>query len=240
MNKTNLILLVICLLLGCVNFIFAEDVTSDEKTFGNKWYSGQTFVLRTNIEMGASGVKDYLIENSLFSYRFKSRNQHAFTIRLNHFGVSTGCFSGKAKVFNFSVMLGFEYLYKIFSNESGIFVLSDFGGGASGFCMYAAFGLGSHAGTNFTIDFNYMMNKVIMSALTFTVEIVKFFAIKGLIGVDSTYINDNRLDLFSFKAGAFFLFAARPIFACDFGGGITLNDYYAVSGFGAFSIRFSW
>ena len=48
--------------------------------------------------MGVSGSKDFIWEQALFSYRFKSSNRHAFTIRTHHIGMTTGNLTGHASI----------------------------------------------------------------------------------------------------------------------------------------------
>lgn len=241
LRKTNFFLLTILFMLANSEFIFAADNGAfSEQTFGNQWYSRQQFCLDTSFRMGVSGSKDFIYERALFSYRFKSSNRHCFTIRTHHIGMTTGNLTGHGQGFDWSLMLGFEYLVKIFSKDSGFFILTDIGSGNSFFSLYAAVGVGSHEHTYIQMDCTYMLLRMVLSEIKFNVEVVRFFSILGTLGLDTTFYGDGSIDLFCFRTGLFFGFAARPVFTAAFGGGITLNDYYAVGGFGELSLRWCW
>ncbi|MBR3731928.1 MAG: hypothetical protein IKN25_04705 [Spirochaetales bacterium] len=240
MGKTNFFLLAVLLLLVNCEFIFADAFQSSYSTFGNKWHSRQQFCIDTGFRMGVSGSKDFIWEQALFSYRFKSSNRHAFTIRTHHIGMTTGNLTGHGQGFDWAVMIGFEYLVKIFSNDSGFFVLTDVGSGNRFFTFYAALGVGSHEHTYIQMDVTYMLQRMVLSEIKFNVEVVKFFSILGTLGVDATFYDISRIDLLCFRTGFFLGFSARPVFTAAFGGGVTVNDYYAVGGFGELSLRWTW
>lgn len=240
MSKTNFFLIAVLLLLANCEFIFAEESSSPELTFGNKWHSRQQFCIDSGFRMGVCGSKDFIWEQVLFSYRFKSSNRHCFTIRTHHIGMTTGNLTGNGQGFDWTVMLGFEYLIKIFSKDSGFFILTDIGSGNRFFSLYAALGVGSHEHTYIQMDVTYMLLRMVLSEIKFNIEVLKFFSIMGTLGIDTTLFDSGKIDLFCFRTGFFFGFAARPVFTAAFGGGITVNDYYAVGGFGELSLRWCW
>ena len=232
-------LVLVVLFVNC-EFILADTQQDAELTFGNKWHSRQQFCIDTTFRMGVSGSKDFIYERALFSYRFKSSNRHAFTIRTHHIGMTTGNMTGHGQGFDWAIMLGFEYLVKIFSNDSGFFILTDIGSGNRFFSLYATVGLGSHDHSYIQMDVTYMLQRMVLSEIKFNVEVVRFFSILGTLGLDTTFYRSGSIDLFCLRTGLFFGFAARPVFTAAFGGGVTLNDYYAVGGFGELSLRWCW
>lgn len=240
LSKTNFFLFAALLIFADCEFIFADADQSPELTFGNKRYSRQQFCIDTGFRMGVSGSKDFIREYALFSYRFRSSNRHAFAIRTHHIGMTTGCLTGHGQGYDWTVMLGFEYLVKIFSNDSGFFVLTDVGSGNRFFAFYAALGVGSREHSYMLMDVTYMLRRMVLSEIKFNIEVLKFFSILGTLGVDVTFFDNAATDLFCFRTGIFFGFAARPVFAASFGGGVTVNDYYAVGGFGELSLRWVW
>ena len=240
MHKTNFYLWLFLILFTQCEFIFAQNIPLPELTFGNKWYSRQQFCIDTSFRMGVSGSKDFIWEQVLFSYRFKSSNRHTFTIRTHHIGMTIGNLTGHGQGFDWAVMLGFEYLIKIFSNDSGFFVLTDVGSGNHFFTLYGALGIGSHEHSYIQMDVTYMLQRMILSEIKFNVEVLKFFSILGTLGFDTIFLKSGKIDMLCFRTGFFFGFAARPMFAAAFGGGVTINDYYAVGGFGEASLRWTW
>ena len=138
-------------------------------------------------------------------------------------------------------MVGFEYMYKIFSHNEGIFFIIDIGGSNSGFALYSAIGVGNRLKTFIELNFTFFINSMILSSLVFNILIFDFFSIMGIIGIDATFKESRWIsDIFSFKTGGFICFSVKSNFKIEIGGGITLNDYYALRGFGKLGLAFSF
>ena len=218
-----------------VTFSALSDQTDDKRIIGNKWYSNHTFYSLHNFEFGVSGSKDFFTEYLLSSYKFKSRNRHAFSIRAYHIGFAPGIFSNNMKSFNFAVMGGFEYLYKIFSKDEGIFMFFDIGGCNNGFALNTGVGVGSRTKNGFEINFSFLQNVMFFSRIDFYFLVFDFLILKGKLGFDLKYYNLN-IEMFTFLAGAFIGFSVKEYFRIELGGGLTVNDYAYYSGFGSFSL----
>jgi hypothetical protein len=207
--------------------------------FGNKWFSNHNFFIQNTLEMGMSGSKDILSENMLFSYRFLSKNRHAFSIRNYHIGYAPGIFTNNFTYFNFGVLAGFEYMFKIFSNTEGVFFYTDIGGCQNGIAVNAGFGLGSRVKDGIDINFTYLQNVGFFSRLDFNFLIVKYLILHGKFGIDLKY-SDNVIDIFTFFTGAYIGFSINNYFRLELGGGLTINDYAKYSGFGGIIISTSF
>ncbi len=215
-------------------FIFSNDESND-LSLGNKWYSKQIFYSKLYFESGLSGTKDYLKENFLFRYSFKSKNRHQFCIRTFHNGFSTGIYSNNFVFYNFSILAGFEYLYKIFNNLSGIYLWLDAGGCNKGFSFNTGIGVGDQNKTFFQFELNFMQEVGIFLILSFNFFIFDFFNVGGKIGIDLGYEN-SIINFFAFKSGLFIGFTIKNVFKIEFGGGFTINDYFFFNGFGGVTI----
>lgn len=201
---------------------------------GNKWYSKQIFNLSIFFESGFSGTKDYLKENFLFKYSFKSQNHHQFSIRFFHTGYSTGIYSNNFVFYNFSILSGFEYLFKIFNNLSGIYLWIDIGGCDKGVAFNTGIGIGDQYKTFIHFELNFMQEISLFSLLSFNFLIFDFFNIGGKIGIDLGY-SDSIITFFNFKNGIFIGVTIKNVFKIEIGGGFTINDYFFFSGFGGTS-----
>jgi len=122
---------------------------TDDLTLGNKWYSKKKFFINNSTDLGLSGSKEYLDEYFLFKFSLKSRSRHAFSIRTNHIGFTKGLFSGHFDFYDFGIMGGFEYLYKIFNNNSGVFIWTDIGACQKGPAFNLGIGVGSDSENGF-------------------------------------------------------------------------------------------
>ncbi len=216
----------------------ASDETSDKiekKKFGNPIYSKQNFYIKTEFEMGVVGVSDFITENALFQYRFLSKNKHAFSIRVNHIGFTSGALSNNPHIFSFAVMGGFEYMFKVFSNTSGLFLYIDVGGSNSGVAFNTGIGLGSRVADSIELNFSYLHDNLITSRLEFQFLLVKYLILKGKFGISYKYTYPNN-EIFVFLGGLYIGFSVKNYFRLEVGGGFTLNDYSYISGFGGASI----
>ncbi|HPO48865.1 MAG TPA: hypothetical protein PLO89_00930 [Spirochaetota bacterium] len=222
-------------LLFFVAFFSFSDESEDKREIGSKFYSGNSFYASHSFEFGVSGSKDFFTEYFLFSYRFKSRNKHSFTIRTYHIGYAPGIFSNNFSNFNFAVMGGFEYLFKIFSKDEGLFLFFDAGGCNNGFAFNAGIGIGSRVRNGFEINFCFLQNVMFFSRLDFYFLVFDFLILKGKLGFDLKYYNYN-IELFTFLVGMFIGFSVKEYFRIELGGGLTINDYAYYSGFGSFSL----
>ena len=232
----------IILLFLLLNFSFFSYCLVDQSadvSIGNKYYSKQSFYISHTFEFGVSGVKDYFSEYFLFSYSFKSKNLHRFSIRNFHLGYTNGLFSNKFKFFNFAIMAGFEYCYKIFSNTDGFYVFFDAGGCNNGFAFNTGLGVGSRTDTGFELNLTYLYNVGFFSRMDFYFLIAKVFIIRGKIGLDLTHYN-LKIELFTFIAGLYIGFSIKKYFRLEAGGGLTINDYAYYSGFGSFNLAFQF
>ncbi|HOJ64071.1 MAG TPA: hypothetical protein PLE45_06590 [Spirochaetota bacterium] len=213
------------------NFSISGNEETDDYILGNKWYSKQIFYSRLYFESGFSGTKDYLNESFLFKYSFKSKNRHQFNIRFFHNGFSTGIYSNNFKFFNFSIKGGFEYLYKIFSNLSGIYLWLDVGGCNEGFSFNTGFGVGDRYKSFFQLEFNFLNNISIDTNMDFNFFLFNFFNIGGKVGILIGYRN-LLIDFFCFKNCITIGFTIKEIFNISIGGGFTINDYFFFNGVG--------
>ncbi len=217
--------------LNLLYFTFCDE-TSDHKSLGNRWYSSQTFFVTHTLETGMSGSKDFLTEYFLFSYSFKSKNRHTFTIRNYHIGYAPGLFTANLHFFNFAFMVGFEYLYKIFSSTEGLFLFTDIGGSNGGVAINSGVGVGSRTKTGFEINFTFLQNILFLSRIEFYFLVFNFLVLRGKMGFDLKYRNTD-IEIFTFLIGGYIGFSVRQYFKIEIGGGVTVNDYAYYSGFGS-------
>lgn len=220
----------------------SDDSSSDvinnqnvETTFGNKWFSSQQIYFSNFFRGGMSGSKDFLFENFLFKYSFKSKNKHKFSIRIYHLGYSLGVFSGHFSFFNFNILAGFEYLYKIFNNDAGFFSWADIGGCNGGFSFYTGIGVGSPTKNGFTLSVSFLQNTLVLSNLNFYFLFFDIMTLHGIIGLTTRYSN-NYVETFYFKAGLSIGIFVKNKFKLEIGGGFTVNEYSYFNGFGMFTL----
>ncbi|MBN2545340.1 MAG: hypothetical protein JXB50_06055 [Spirochaetes bacterium] len=209
--------------------------TSDDLTFGNKWYSKNTFLIKNSTDTGFSGSKDYLNEYFLTKFKFKSRNKHAFSIKIDHIGFTKGLYSNNFEFYDFGIMGGFEYLYKIFNNISGIFFWTAIGACQKGPAFNLGIGIGSDSENSFQLNFSYLHNVLLLSKMEFYFLILKFITFKGKLGI-IIHLNDFAIDFFNFFNGFYFGFFIKKVFKIELGGGFTFNDYGYFSGFGGIDL----
>jgi len=217
-----------------------DDIKEKKYIFGNKWYSRQNFYIMNSCEMGLSGTKDFISESFLFKYRFRSKNNHAFAIRLFHHGFAPGVFSGNFTYFNFAVMGGFEYLYKIFSATEGFFLWSDLGGTNKGVATGLGIGLGDRNKNGVELYINYMHNLAVISRLDFYFLFADIFVLRGKLGIDLKFTEGmSDIDIFTFLNGLYIGVFVKQIFRIELGGGFTVNQYGYFSGFGGAILIFN-
>ena len=216
----------------------SSDITKDkkkpedeERTIGNKWYSRNNLYINSAADIGFSGTKDYFSEESLFIFKFKSKIKHAFGLRFYHLGYAPGLFSGNFTFYNFSITAGFEYLLKIFSATEGFFVWSDFGGSNKGYSFDLGIGFGNRMRNGFEMDFKYLHNVGVFSKISFYFLFIDLLTLKGKIGIDY-----NFNEVFTFLTGLSLGFQIKERFKIEFGGGITLNEYAVIRGFGTLAL----
>ncbi len=213
-----------------------EDQTGDRNSktfFGNYWYSRQNIYFMHSTEMGVSGTKDFIEENFLFKYRFRSKNRNAFAIRLFHYGFAPGVFSSNFTFFNFAVLGGFEYLYKIFGPTSGLFAWADIGGTNKNFAINIGIGLGDRNRDGVEFNILYMHNLGIQSRLDFYFLFWDVFTLRGKLGIDVKFTDGMEdIDIFTLLNGLYLGFFINHVFRLEFGGGFTVNQYGFFSGFG--------
>ncbi|HNZ26787.1 MAG TPA: hypothetical protein PLG34_10020 [Spirochaetota bacterium] len=229
---------VIIILSASVSYISADDL-SEDYSIGDKFYSRQNFYISSSFETGLSGTKDYLSEKTLFIYKFRSLGKFQFGIRTNHVGFAVGAYSGRNYGFNFLFAVGFEFLYKVFNNRDGLLISTDMGWSNKGYAFFFSIGLGSRMRNYIELNFLFGVNLAVMSNLNFSVVIYKILSLKGVIGVDIFYKNNWQIDVFLLKFGLFLPLTIREIFRIEFGGGLTLNDYYIPRGYGGITLSFS-
>ncbi|MCK4796601.1 MAG: hypothetical protein KAT05_04425 [Spirochaetes bacterium] len=222
--------------------IYNKDLTRDateDITFGNKWYSRQNIFICQTLEMGISGTKDYLSEQFFIKYRFRSKNKHAFAIRLSHIGYAPGLFSNNFTFYNFGIFAGFEYFFKVFSSTEGFFVWTDIGGCNEGFAFDLGLGIGSRVKNGFELWLAYLHNVGIFSRLEFYFLIFNILTLRGKMGLDIKYYNLN-MEIFTFIGGFYVGVFIKNTFRIELGGGFTLNDYSYFRGFGGINIAFQF
>lgn len=215
-----------------------QEEPTDDKPFGNRWYSRKNLYIFQNVEMGMSGTKDFLSETFLIKYRFKSKNKHAFAMKFFHNGYSPGIFTNHFDFYNFSVLTGFEYLFKVFGPTSGIFVWSDIGGCNGGFAFDIGVGIGDRVKDGIELWISYLQGVGFFSRLDFYFLVIDVLIIRGRFGLDIKQ-NGLSIDVFNFLTGLYMGFSIRDTFRMEMGGGITINDYFAISGFGGIGISFN-
>jgi len=207
----------------------------EEESFGNRFYSRHNFYIKTELEMGVVGTSDFITENVFFQYRLVSKNKHAFSVRVNHIGFTSGALSNNPHIFSFAIFGGFEYMFKIFSNTSGLFLYFDLGGSNKGIAFNTGVGLGSRLADAIELNFSYLHDNLITSRLDFQFLIVKYLILKGRFGISYKYTYPND-ELFIFLGGLYIGFSIKGYFRLEAGGGFTLNEYSYASGFGGVSI----
>jgi hypothetical protein len=204
----------------------------EDGILGNKWYSSQSFYVFQGMEFGVSGAKDFLSENFLFSYTFRSKNRHSFSIRNYHLGSVTGILTNSFEYFNFAIMAGFEYMFKIFSATEGFFVFTDTGGCNRGVAINAGLGLGSRVKDGFEMSFTFLQDVGFFSRIDFYFLFFDAFIVRGRLGIDMHY-RGEEIRLFTFLNGAFLGFSVKNYFRFELGGGFTVNDNSMFNGFGS-------
>jgi hypothetical protein len=210
--------------------------TGDEDpSIVNKWYSRNNIFMLSNSVIGYSGTKDFFEEDFLFAFRFKSRIKHAFSLRLYHNGYAPGLFSKNLTFFNFGAMAGFEYLFKIFSSTEGFFIWSDFGASNGGYAFNAGAGLGDRMRNGLELSATYLHNTAVFGRMEFYFLFIDIFTIRGKIGIDYKY-HEMTPEVFTFLAGLNFGFLVKNVFRIELGGGITLNEYGFLRGYGTAAI----
>jgi hypothetical protein len=212
-------------------FIHPVELPFQDQTLGNKWYSSQSFYVLQGFEFGVSGSKDFLSETFLFSYAFRSKNRHSFSIRNYHIGNTTGILTNSFEYFNFAVMAGFEYMYKLFTNTDGLFVFTDIGGCDRGVALNAGIGLGNRVKDGFEMDFTFLQNTAFFSRIEFYFLFFDAFIVRGELGIDLKY-RDTDIRLFTFLNGIYLGFSISNYFRLELGGGFTVNDNMIFNGYG--------
>jgi hypothetical protein len=214
------------------------DVSSDY-SIGNRWYLGRKVTVSHDLEMGVSGSKDFILQRFMLHYRFVSRDRHAFAIRTHHLGFAPGAFSGNLTFYNFSVMAGFEYLFKAFSNADGLYFWIDAGGSNGGFAFQVGAGLGSRFKDGIELSVAWLQDVGVFSNLDFFFLIQDAFVLRGKIGINAQMpVDMSRLDFFSFNGSLWVGGQFRKAFRLLVGGGFTVNEYSFFNGFGGFSVVF--
>ena len=80
------------------------------------------FFVTHTLETGMSSSKDFLTEYFLFSYSFKSKNRHTFTIRNYHIGYAR-TFYCQFALFNFAFMVGLSIYIRFLNLQRDFFFL---------------------------------------------------------------------------------------------------------------------
>ena len=202
----------------------------------NEWYTkGNVFILQTG-EYGISSNNDFLSENFLFKYRFKSKTRYAFSLRAYHIGYTIGLFNHTFKFFNFGFFVGYEYFYKIFSNLEGLFFWTDFGICNRGVAFNTGIGIGSRVKNGFELNFTYLHNVGFFNRLEFYFLLAKIFTIRGMLGLDIKHNDFIYIEKYTFLTGSYIGFLIKNIFRFEIGGGIALDEFSNFGGFGSISI----
>lgn len=215
-----------------------ENGTPDS-ILGSKLYSRHNLYLLQSVRGGMSGSKDHLQEDLLISFRFRSKNRHAFSLRTYHMGYGAGLFSGNMEKFNFGVLFGFEYLFKAFARDSGIILFLDAGFCNWGFALNTGVGLGDRFRNGIFLSFTYLYNSNFHSLIDFNFLIGRYFALRGNLGIDINF-TPQEIKLFNFYAGVFPGVAVNNRFRFELGGGVTVNDYFAFRWFVGGYLTFSF
>lgn len=222
---------------GNTNISKQNEATDDitKNGLGNVWYQSRAFIIKNSIELGYSGSKDYLLENFTFKYRFASKIRHSFSIRATHIGFALGLLSKNFNFYEFGIGAGFEYLYKIFNNNSGIFLFTDTGGSYRGPYFTIGGGVGSQETTGFLISFSYLTGTALFSETDFYFLFLKTVSLRGKLGLD-IYFKNGKITFFNFSNGFYIGFFIKNIFKLDLGGGFTFNEFGFLAGYGGSSI----
>ena len=203
----------------------------------NEWYSrGNDFILQSAKYGVLINKRDFLSERFLFKYRFKSKIKHAFGIRIFHVGYTINLLNKKFDFFNFGFFTGFEYLYKIFSNQSGIFIWTDFGACNRGHALNFGLGIGDRVKNGIELELTYLHNIAFLTKLEFYFLIIKILTIRGILELDIKHYDFNYIEQFTVLTGVYFGFLIKNIFRFELGGGVTLDEFSNFGGFGSFSI----
>ncbi len=211
--------------------------TTDDISIINEWYSKGNVFIKQSLKYGVSwDTSDFLSERFLFKYRFRSKIKHSFSLRFLHVGYTTGILNETFKFFNFGFFSGFEYFYKVFDNLTGFFIWTDFGICNRGFALDFGLGLGNRMKNGIELEFTYMHNVAFFSKLEFYFLILNFFTIRGMLGLDIKHDDFIYIEKLTFLTGVNIGFLIKNIFRIEFGGGITLDKYSSVGGFGSVSI----
>lgn len=213
--------------------------TTNDVTFGNKWYSRQNLYLSNSLDMGFTGTRDYLTELFFSRYTFRSKIKHAFALRSFHIGFAPGTFSNHFTIYHFNVLIGFEYLYKIFSNKAGLFLWMDVGASNRGFAFNLGLGIGERTANGLEFWVSYLADNALFSRLEFYFLIKKLLILRGKLGVDMTF-RKSKFDMFTFLNGFFIGVFIKKVFKIELGGGFTFNDRNFLNGFGGVNIAFNF
>ena len=214
---------------------------SDDVPTLNEWYSkGNVFVMQSAKYGVLVNKNDFLSESFLFKYRFRSKSRHAFSLRVFHIGYTIDLLNGIFDFFNFGFFTGFEYLYKIFSNQSGIFVWTDFGACNRGPALNFGLGIGDRIKNGIEFEFTYLHNIAFLTKIEFYFLIIKVLTIRGILGVDIKHKDFNYIEQYAFLTGAYIGFLIKNIFRVEFGGGVTLDEFSNFGGFGSISFALNF
>ncbi len=193
---------------------------------GNELYSPGILTFESLTDGGLVGSKDFIHEQFTSLYRIKSDGSSIFTFRLTNIHSVKGFAQLPEPLYMNGTYGGFEYLHKIFTEESGFFIFTDFGGGTGGPGVYGGFGLGRRGGTCFYIDCLYEYDFWLRSFITFDFILFKYFSIGGRIGLHAD-INNSEIDPYliaEVSPGA----NINDIFKFNLSGGVSLNEKWAV------------
>lgn len=211
--------------------------STDDIPVMNEWYSRANFFVLQTAKYGVLiNKKDFLSENFLFKYRFKSKTKHAFALRVYHVGYTINLINGNFIFFNFGVFSGFEYLYKTFSNQGGIFIWTDFGACNRGPALNLGVGIGDRLKNGFELEFTYLHNVAFLTKLEFYFLVIKILTIRGIFGLDIIHNDFKYIEQFGVLIGSYFGFLIKNVFRVEIGGGVTLDEYSNFGGFGSISL----
>ncbi|MCG8572599.1 MAG: hypothetical protein MJB14_20900 [Spirochaetes bacterium] len=236
LKKNRLLFLLFTFLFTLIVINVVHCAEGEETAYlGNPLFSRKNIYLYQSAVGGLSGPVDYFAESTLLKFRFASKTRHAFAIRLNHYGYGPYLFTGQIEKFHFAVLLGFEYLYKIFSPISGVFLYLDAGICNLGFALSTGFGIGDRFFNGFTVNFTYLYHSCFFSVLDFYFTIVKYLSLRGKIGLDIKFSSD-QLELFNFYTGIYPGITIKRFVKIEIGGGVTFNDNYVFRGYGGINL----
>ena len=192
---------------------------------GNPDYSRQNIFIFQQFRTGYYGAKDHLYEDFLAAYRFKSENTHAFSIMAYHIGFGAGLYSRNLDKFHAAGLLGFEYLYKVFNSQSGVFIFTDIGICNLGFALNTGAGIGDRYNNGFILQFTYLLHTNFFTVLDFHMVVLKYLALRIEMGFDLEF-SDTGILLFGFYNGIFPGIAINKTGKIELGGGFTMDDNY--------------